>query len=407
MVSGILEPRNNIYHVVLYWQENRKQKFFSFTTKIKVKGKDEKLEANIILLEARKNFDPKNIAKMKEKYQYAKPKKIEIGNIPEFSVSAYYEWAYKIYTSINPQLSTATSIGYENSLKKVMKYKPFNFIKFMELKKKHIESFFEYLMIVEKLKPSTVNQMRVFMTALYTVAINHELVKYNLISQTKAIKIKKVVKNHLNKEEIKILLNEIDKNDFKLEYYLLLFLGLRKSELLGLKIADINFSDTTLSLNRSIIWGNKREVTINNNMKSFHAHRKFPLNWELEKLLRERIDRINHDKKFFGKSYGKIEKNGFDPKEFICVDREGNLLKRERLNNELKKIIKKCNISYVTVHELRHTCATLMYEAGIDLKKIQYWLGHSNISTTANIYAHYDNSNNTQTIEILEKSIKK
>lgn len=297
MVSGILLPRNNIYHIILYWQENKKQRRFSFSTKIKVKGKEEELEANIKLLEAKKNFDPKNIAKMKEVYLYAKPKKINIEDEPKFSVSSYYEWAYKIYISTNPELSETTIIGYRNILKKITDYRPFHSIKFMELKKKNIEAFFEYLLIVEKLKGSSVNQIRVLMTILYNVAISHELVEYNLISQIKSIKVKKSIKNHLSREEVKILLKEISENDFKLEFYLLLFLGLRKSELLGIKITDVNFSDKMLSLNRSIIWDTKREAIVNNNMKSLYSHRKFPLNSELEELLKKRIDRINQDKK--------------------------------------------------------------------------------------------------------------
>lgn len=42
----------------------------------------------------------------------------------------------------------------------------------------------------------------------------------------------------------------------------------------------------------------------------------------------------------------------------------------------------------IRFHDLRHSCASLLYAHGVSLKKIQEWLGHSNISTTANIYTH-------------------
>ena len=41
-------------------------------------------------------------------------------------------------------------------------------------------------------------------------------------------------------------------------------------------------------------------------------------------------------------------------------------------------------------HDLRHTCASLLLKNGVSMKEIQEWLGHSNFSTTANIYAHLD-----------------
>ena len=44
----------------------------------------------------------------------------------------------------------------------------------------------------------------------------------------------------------------------------------------------------------------------------------------------------------------------------------------------------------ITLHKLRHTCVSLLSELGWDLKKIQYWCGHADFSTTANIYMHFN-----------------
>ena len=44
----------------------------------------------------------------------------------------------------------------------------------------------------------------------------------------------------------------------------------------------------------------------------------------------------------------------------------------------------------IRFHDLRHSCASLLYANGVSLKAIQEWLGHSDISTTANIYSHLD-----------------
>ena len=50
-------------------------------------------------------------------------------------------------------------------------------------------------------------------------------------------------------------------------------------------------------------------------------------------------------------------------------------------------------LKHIRFHYLRHSCATLLYDSGIDMKAIQEWLGHSNISTTMNIYAHLNYKN--------------
>jgi integrase len=64
------------------------------------------------------------------------------------------------------------------------------------------------------------------------------------------------------------------------------------------------------------------------------------------------------------------------------------------LQNEYKKLFGKATKAFerpeITLHKLRHTCASLLINKGWDVKKLQYWLGHSDTSTTLNIYSHFD-----------------
>ena len=54
--------------------------------------------------------------------------------------------------------------------------------------------------------------------------------------------------------------------------------------------------------------------------------------------------------------------------------------------------IEKAGLPHMTFHDLRHSCASLLLANGVPMKQIQEWLGHSDFSTTANIYAHLDYS---------------
>lgn len=411
MLSGTLRIRNNIYYVIIYWQnEEGKQEQFPFSTSIKVKGKKEEKEAKIILMEARVNFDPNNIQEMKKKYLKRKSHKnsikdSEIANLPVYK---FFKWALDIFLLKNPSLSITTKNGYKYDIRALQDYAPFNSITFGKLNKKNIEDYFEYLLITKRLSASTVAKIRTILGSLYKIAVQREIVEYNLIYKTEPIKLKKKKKKAFTKVKAKLFLEALEHSEYKLEFYLLIFLGLRKSELLGIMIDNINFEEKSLYLEQSLVWDKEnKKYVINREMKSPLAHRKFPLIPILSEFLLERINRIKEDKLFFGNTYGIDKRLDFNAEGFLYIDREGKILRTAKLNYELNKILIKIGLEHLSVHELRHTCATLMYLEGIDLKKIQYWLGHSNISTTANIYAHYDNSKDLEVIKVLEEALEK
>jgi integrase len=68
----------------------------------------------------------------------------------------------------------------------------------------------------------------------------------------------------------------------------------------------------------------------------------------------------------------------------------GNLIKPNYVTSRFPKILKKYGLRAIRFHDLRHSCASLLLANGVSLKDIQSWLGHSTISTTANIYVHQE-----------------
>ena len=61
----------------------------------------------------------------------------------------------------------------------------------------------------------------------------------------------------------------------------------------------------------------------------------------------------------------------------------------------------------IRFHDLRHSCASLLIANGISLKEIQLWLGHSDYSTTANIYVHLDSASKNNTASAISNAISK
>ena len=70
----------------------------------------------------------------------------------------------------------------------------------------------------------------------------------------------------------------------------------------------------------------------------------------------------------------------------------GTLISPHYLTSSFPKLLEKNNLRHIRFHDLRHSCAPLLLANGVPLKQIQEWLGHSDFSTTANIYAHLDYS---------------
>ena len=75
-----------------------------------------------------------------------------------------------------------------------------------------------------------------------------------------------------------------------------------------------------------------------------------------------------------------------------CVNEIGDLIKPHYVTESFPKLLKAKGMRQIRYHDLRHSCASLLLANGVPMKQIQEWLGHSDFSTTANIYAHLDYS---------------
>ena len=75
---------------------------------------------------------------------------------------------------------------------------------------------------------------------------------------------------------------------------------------------------------------------------------------------------------------------------YVLVDELGERMNPNYLTQYFPEYIEKHGLRKMRFHDLRHSCASLLLANGVPLKQIQEWLGHSDFSTTANIYAHLD-----------------
>ena len=182
-------------------------------------------------------------------------------------------------------------------------------------------------------------------------------------------------------KQIDTLLSVIDDDSV---FYLLVKItatyGLRRSEVLGLQWDSINFEENTLQIGHTVV---KVNTTVRKDKtKNASSFRSFPLIPEIKKLLLELRTQQEQNCKEFKKEYIKSS--------YVFVWDNGKPYATEYVSQHFKRILEKNNLPKIRFHDLRHSCASILLSRGYTLKDVQEWLGHSDITLTANIYGHLD-----------------
>ena len=102
-----------------------------------------------------------------------------------------------------------------------------------------------------------------------------------------------------------------------------------------------------------------------------------------------------HYRKLCGRSYCK------EYLDYIFVNEMGERWKPRYLSDGFKRILEQNGLRRIRFHDLRHSCASLLLANGVPMKMIQEWLGHSDFSTTANIYSHLDYASKVSSAEAM------
>ena len=105
------------------------------------------------------------------------------------------------------------------------------------------------------------------------------------------------------------------------------------------------------------------------------------------------------DKKMFKSSYSR------EYDDYVCVNQLGELMKPSYVTEHFAAIIQELGLRTIRFHDLRHPCASVLLAQGVPMKQIQEWLGHSDMSTTANIYSHLDAVSKADTGAAMSKAL--
>lgn len=209
------------------------------------------------------------------------------------------------------------------------------------------------------------------------LAVKNDYIYKNVANYIKIPKTKAKEKQPIDDSTIKQLLQNKNNNNFFLILFML-YTGIRKSELVPIKIEDLNLEDRTLKINKAVHFENNQpEVKSTKNTCS----RTIPI---LDILYKELLDYIK-DK---------------DKNTLLFPDKNGNMRSETSMKRALEYVNKHIDKKF-TFHQLRHTYACLLYKAGIQIKDAQYFMGHKDIKVLLNIYTHLDNEDKLKSINKL------
>ena len=263
--------------------------------------------------------------------------------------------------------------------------------------------FNEYFDIIRKehnyAKESILKYKRC-LSAILATAKKQRLVEHNFASGEFLIPIKgkKTEVPILNDEEAKILKNYLDNEEtnikWKTSIYILLFMGLRKSELAGLEWKDIDFENKTMHIQRACYYVDKEFGVVTKGTKTFGSTRLLTMPDTLVKVLKEYKEWYDTMKVAFGDLWERTDR--------LMVSDDGHPVFPDLYLIWLKKILKKANLKNVSLHSLRHTNITLQLTAGVDIKTVSARAGHARASTTTDIYSHYMKNSDSHACKVLD-----
>lgn len=186
-------------------------------------------------------------------------------------------------------------------------------------------------------------------------------------------------RNFWTKDELQHFLRlakeHMDVQDYML-FYLLAYTGMRKGELLALDWKDVDTDKNNIFIHQTLFFQDGKATM--QKVKTYEA-RTIHIDTSTARALQKW--RVQQREWLLGYGYTK------QPQKILTRE-NGRPLRLAYPNDKLNSFVKRHGLHRITVHGLRHTHASLLFEAGATVKEVQARLGHRDIKTTMDIYTH-------------------
>lgn len=280
-------------------------------------------------------------------------------------------WATKWLEAEENEVKPSTHNEYKKVVGNLIE--EFKGIDIREITPKMVQALFDDLYISGKAK-STINKRRYNIQQIFRYANLQGLELSNPCSFARTPrKAPRHQRRALTSEEISLVMLEKDKSQYGFYAFMLLYTGLRRSELLALKWEDIDFENNIIRVNKVINYIKNRAI-VDDVLKNGDEEKIIPM----PEILKNELCKRKEGKRGFI----------FGASSDVPVNPNTHSYKWEKYKRRIGL--------NATQHMFRHTYCTMLFEAGVDVKTAAYLMGHRDVHTTLDIYTHLEREKATK-----------
>ena len=395
MITGSVQINKGYYFIVFnMYNEYGKRKPEWHSTGLKVDNNERK--NNQIRKQAEKMLN-EELVRVNAENSFSN-KMNTIAKNSKYSNMLFSDYMLEWLANIKPKVVQSTYIGYEQVVKgRLCPYFKSKKIKLIDLRPRDIQDFINYL-YKQRLKGSTIAHYTSNMNTALKEAVIAEIIPSNPMDRIESVKKEVYIPEFYTDDELIELIEVIKTQKLELPLTLGIIYGLRREEILGLTWNAIDFKNKSITIRKTVGRGKYDGVTqflIKDIPKNKSSYRTLPMFDFIADLLKKYKEKYNLNETIFGNTYIT------DYKDFICLMDNGELVKPDYVDRTFSRILKENGFRHIRLHDLRHSCATLLLRNGVPLPEIQKWLGHSNIITTQR-YSHLDQNDKSIPANMIE-----
>ena len=280
----------------------------------------------------------------------------------------------------------STIVRYRELTRRI--YPQIGHIKLRELRADHLNDLYTLLgqeglnkRTGGKLSAKTILEHHRLISTVLEQAVKEGLVPFNVASRATLPKAEHKEVNYFQPEQVAAIRDalELEPIKWKTLVHLLLITGARRGEILGLKWDKVDFAGNRIYICNSVLYS--ADVGIyETTPKTERSKRYITLPVESMQLLREyRVWQIER----------RLQLGGYyQDRGFLFTQEDGGPMHPDSVTDWLNKFSIRHGLPHINAHAFRHTMASMLYFNGVDSVSISKRLGHAQVSTTANIYAH-------------------